>query len=93
LMKQILAPTAAARKVIASLPPQMQAMAQAAIASGVPPESIMPSEPETPSERMLAMAQIRGQIKTQSLEKVGQMVKANPTDSTGVIRTWIHEAA
>jgi flagellar M-ring protein FliF len=93
LMRQILAPTAAARKVIASLPPQMQAMAQAAIASGVPPESIMPSEPETPSERMLAMAQIRGQIKTQSLEKVGQMVKANPTDSTGVIRTWIHEAA
>jgi flagellar M-ring protein FliF len=89
LMRQVLAPEKA---MIAALPPQMQAMAQAAIAAGVPPEKVLPPpEPETPSERMLAMAQIKGQVKAQSLEKVGAMVKANPADSVGVIRSWIHE--
>ncbi len=48
-------------------------------------------EPESPSERMLAMAQIRGQVKAQSVEKVGAMVKQNPTDSVAVIRSWVHE--
>jgi flagellar M-ring protein FliF len=50
-----------------------------------------PREPETPSERMLAMAQIKGQIKAQSVEKIGNMVKQNPGDSVAVLRTWIHE--
>ena len=53
----------------------------------------LPREPETPSERMLAIAQIKGQIKAQSVDKIGQMVKENPEDSTAVIRTWIHEEA
>lgn len=48
-------------------------------------------EPETPSERILAMAQIRGQVKAQSVEKIGAMVKQNPTDSVAVIRSWVHE--
>jgi flagellar M-ring protein FliF len=42
---------------------------------------------------MLAIAQIKGQIKAQSVDKIGQMVKENPEDSTAVIRTWIHEEA
>ncbi len=52
-----------------------------------------PREPETPSERMLAMAQIKGQIKAQSVEKIGGMVKQNPGDSVAVLRSWIHESA
>ncbi len=53
----------------------------------------VPAVPETPSERMLAIAQIKGQIKAQSVDKIGQIVKDNPEDSTAVIRTWIHEEA
>jgi flagellar M-ring protein FliF len=51
------------------------------------------NEPETPSERMLAMAQIKGQIKAQSVEKIGGMVRQNPSDSVAVLRTWVHEPA
>lgn len=50
-----------------------------------------PAEPETPSERMLALAQIKGQIKAQSVEKIGQMVRQNPSDSVAVVRSWVHE--
>jgi flagellar M-ring protein FliF len=53
----------------------------------------MPIEVEAPSERMLAVAQIKGQLKAQSVEKIGQMVSQNPADSVAVLRTWIHEKA
>jgi flagellar M-ring protein FliF len=46
---------------------------------------------ESPSERMLALAQIKGQIKAQSVEKIGTMVQQNPADSVAVIRTWVHD--
>lgn len=52
----------------------------------------MPIEVEPPqSDRMLAVAQIKGQLKAQSVEKIGHMVSQNPADSVAVLRTWIHE--
>jgi flagellar M-ring protein FliF len=48
---------------------------------------------EAPSERMLAIAQIKGQLKAQSVEKIGAMVAQNPADSVAVLRSWIHEKA
>ncbi|MDP3256416.1 flagellar basal-body MS-ring/collar protein FliF [Bosea sp. (in: a-proteobacteria)] len=52
-----------------------------------------PIHVDLPSERMLAVAQIKGQLKAQSVEKIGQMVAQNPADSVAVLRTWIHEKA
>ena len=46
-----------------------------------------------PSERMLAIAQVKGQLKAQSVEKIGAMVAKNPADSVAVLRGWIHEKA
>ncbi|MBN9469998.1 MAG: flagellar M-ring protein FliF [Bosea sp.] len=46
-----------------------------------------------PSERMLAIAQVKGQLKAQSVEKIGAMVAQNPADSVAVLRGWIHEKA
>lgn len=46
-----------------------------------------------PSERMLAIAQVKGQLKAQSVEKIGAMVTQNPADSVAVLRGWIHEKA
>jgi flagellar M-ring protein FliF len=40
---------------------------------------------------MLALAQIKGHIKAQSVEKIGAMVQQNPGDSVAVIRTWVHD--
>lgn len=45
------------------------------------------------SDRMLAVAQIKGQLKAQSVEKIGQMVSQNPADSLAVLRSWIHDKA
>jgi flagellar M-ring protein FliF len=50
-------------------------------------------EVDAPSERMLAIAQIKGQLKAQSVEKIGAMVAQNPADSVAVLRGWIHEKA
>ena len=43
--------------------------------------------------RMLAIAQVKGQLKAQSVEKIGAMVAKNPADSVAVLRGWIHEKA
>jgi flagellar M-ring protein FliF len=99
LLKQVLAPEAGARM----LPSFMRngvllgsddttgdpagSRALATVSEG------MPIEVEAPSERMLAVAQIKGQLKAQSVEKIGQMVSQNPADSVAVLRTWIHEKA
>jgi flagellar M-ring protein FliF len=48
---------------------------------------------DAPSERMLAVAQIKGQLKAQSVEKIGALVSQNPADSVAVLRGWIHEKA
>ena len=48
---------------------------------------------DAPSEKMLAIAQIKGQLKAQSVEKIGAMVSQNPQDSVAVLRGWIHEKA
>ncbi|WP_420103450.1 flagellar basal-body MS-ring/collar protein FliF [Bosea sp. (in: a-proteobacteria)] len=48
---------------------------------------------EMPSEKMLAIAQIKGQLKAQSVEKIGALVAQNPADSVAVLRSWIHERA
>jgi flagellar M-ring protein FliF len=50
-----------------------------------------PATNASPSERMIALAQISGQIKAQSVEKVGTMVQENPSDSVAVIRSWLYE--
>jgi flagellar M-ring protein FliF len=50
-----------------------------------------PGSDASPSERMVALAQIKGQIKAQSVEKIGNMVQQNPSDSVAVIRSWVHD--
>lgn len=53
----------------------------------------MPVAIDAPSEKMLAIAQIKGQLKAQSVEKIGALVAQNPQDSVAVLRGWIHEKA
>ncbi|WP_083269715.1 flagellar basal-body MS-ring/collar protein FliF [Bosea vaviloviae] len=55
------------------------------------PDGSRDMEVEAPSERMLAVAQIKGQLKAQSVEKIGALVSQNPADSVAVLRGWIHE--
>ncbi len=59
--------------------------------SVIGPDGSRDMEVEAPSERMLAVAQIKGQLKAQSVEKIGALVSQNPADSVAVLRGWIHE--
>lgn len=100
LLKQVLAPEAGIGR---ALPAFMRngTLVTSAETTGDPAGSRalatvsegMPMEVDAPSERMLAVAQIKGQLKAQSVEKIGQMVAQNPADSVAVLRTWIHEKA
>ncbi|MCO5091557.1 flagellar basal-body MS-ring/collar protein FliF [Bosea sp. (in: a-proteobacteria)] len=60
-------------------------------AAGTEGEALAMEAQAAPSERMLAIAQIKGQLKAQSVEKIGALVAQNPTDSVAVLRSWIHE--
>lgn len=57
------------------------------------PDALVTIPGDAPSERMLAVAQIKGQLKAQSVEKIGALVAQNPADSVAVLRGWIHEKA
>jgi flagellar M-ring protein FliF len=93
LVKQMVGPEIAKRAALAAPSGVEGAGSALAAIAGVSPAMMarISSEPESPSERMLAMAQIKGQIKAQSVDKIGQMVIANPSDSVAVLRTWIHD--
>ncbi len=99
LLKQILAPDPGGGR---QLPGFMRTMVTTDAGTGDPaaaPRALaqvsdgLPIDVDAPSERMLAVAQIKGQLKAQSVEKIGQMVSQNPADSVAVLRTWIHEKA
>ena len=101
LLKQVLAPEASAGVRCPSFMRNGVAMIQSE-GTGDPAEFARacrsaadgsPVEVDAPSERMLAIAQIKGQLKAQSVEKIGALVSQNPADSVAVLRSWIHEKA
>jgi len=98
LLKQVLAPEGGAGRALPAFMRNGVVVAPAETTGDpagtraiVPASENLPLEVEVPSERMLAVAQIKGQLKAQSVEKIGQMVSQNPADSVAVLRTWIHE--
>lgn len=93
LVKQMVGPEITKRAALTAPAGVEGAGSALAAIAGVSPAMLgrVSNEAESPSERMLAMAQIKGQIKAQSVDKIGQMVLANPSDSVAVLRTWIHD--
>ena len=102
LLKQVLAPGQSVRP-IPSFMRESQALPDGSGGTGDPAGSgfravtggtdSMPVAIDAPSEKMLAIAQIKGQLKAQSVEKIGALVAQNPQDSVAVLRGWIHEKA
>jgi flagellar M-ring protein FliF len=42
---------------------------------------------------MIDIAQVQGQVHAQSVQRVGELVDRNPTETVSIIRTWLHESA
>lgn len=56
------------------------------------PDSPLQIEAQTGAE-MIEMAQIAGEVQAQSLERVAEIVKANPEEAISIVRHWLQEPA
>jgi flagellar M-ring protein FliF len=65
------------------------AAAPAAIAGGEVPAPAISSH----TSQMIDMAQVKGQVHAQSVQKVGELADRNPEETVAIIRQWLHEAA
>jgi len=43
--------------------------------------------------KMIDIAQVQGQVHAQSVQRVGDLVDRNPSETVSIIRTWLHESA
>jgi flagellar M-ring protein FliF len=84
------------RRVITpeTAPPPAPAVAslteQALEAAGLDP-SLPP--PESKTAKMIDIAQVKGQVHAQSVQKVGELAEKNPNETVAIIRHWLHDAA
>ena len=46
---------------------------------------------EHAATRLMEFAKINGQIQAQTVERVVEMVRGNPTETVEVLRNWIHD--
>jgi flagellar M-ring protein FliF len=45
------------------------------------------------TSKMIDLAQVRGQVHAQSVQKVGEIADKNPQETVSIIRQWLHESA
>lgn len=55
------------------------------------PQEIKPTPNQT--AKMIDIAQVQGQVHAQSVQRVGELVDQNPSETVSIIRTWLHESA
>ncbi|MGE0752474.1 MAG: flagellar basal-body MS-ring/collar protein FliF [Variibacter sp.] len=92
LVRRAITPDENARALLAS--PAATAVevpaAPAAVAvAATPAIPIIPSE----TSKMIDIAQVKGQVHAQSIQKVGELADANPAETVAVIRGWLHGQA
>ncbi|MPZ41015.1 MAG: flagellar M-ring protein FliF [Rhizobiales bacterium] len=64
---------------------------QTAIAAGASADDIKGVPNQT--AKMIDIAQVQGQVHAQSVQRVGELVDRNPSETVSIIRTWLHESA
>jgi flagellar M-ring protein FliF len=63
----------------------------AALAIGSDPSAPLPAARESQASKMIELARVNGQVQQQSIERIGELVKGNPSETVSVLRQWIHE--
>jgi len=95
LVRRIIAPD---ERNLAALP------AGVAVGDGLPGESVAAAATVTEggeplkaelsqTSKMIDLAQVRGQVHAQSVQKVGEIADKNPQETVSIIRQWLHESA
>ncbi|HEX2725224.1 MAG TPA: flagellar basal-body MS-ring/collar protein FliF [Beijerinckiaceae bacterium] len=49
------------------------------------------AQPASAAAQMIEIAKITGQMRADSVERIGEMVNANPQETVAVLRNWIHD--
>lgn len=59
-----------------------------------PEEAVEAAAAAIPNEtvKMIDIAQVRGQVHAQSIQKVGELAERNPHETVAIIRHWLNEA-
>lgn len=52
----------------------------------------LPSADDSKTLKMLEIAQINGDIQQKSVDRIGELVERNPTETMSLIRTWLNDA-
>jgi len=47
--------------------------------------------PESPARRVVEFATLNGKVQAETIERVVDIVKATPTETVEVLRTWIND--
>jgi flagellar M-ring protein FliF len=91
LVRRVLAPEGKGRHDATVIAAIAGGDMQTAIAAGATPEEIKAVPNQT--AKMIDIAQVQGQVHAQSVQRVGELVDRNPTETVSIIRTWLHESA
>ena len=86
LVRRIITPDAPAPEAGDLLPGAAAAAAILAPDSGLPP-------PPSAASQMIDIAQVKGQVHAQTVQKVGELADRNPNETVAIIRQWLHEGA
>ena len=49
--------------------------------------------PPNRTSAMIDIAQVKGQVHAQSVQKVGELADKNPNETVAIVRSWLHEDA
>ncbi|MFC6789366.1 flagellar basal-body MS-ring/collar protein FliF [Methylobacterium komagatae] len=91
LVRQVLAPSAdatdaKAATMIEGLPP-----GATITLPGAGGGTVTVVDRDSPTARLMEFAKINGQVQAETVQRVVDMVRASPTETVEVLRSWIHE--
>jgi flagellar M-ring protein FliF len=86
MLRTALGRDGAAGKAVDALVAAGSGVAAAALA---PPSAALLRD--SAAARMIELAKVTGEVQAESLARIGEMVKDNPSETVSVLRQWIHE--
>jgi flagellar M-ring protein FliF len=58
-----------------------------------PSGGLLASIEASQASKMIELAQVKGQVHAQSVQRVGEIADKNPEETVSIIRQWLHESA
>jgi flagellar M-ring protein FliF len=72
-------------------PALAHAGAPAGLVAEFPADEPMPAIPSSKTAKMIDIAQVKGQVHAQSIQKVGELADRNPSESASIVRSWLND--